>query len=265
MTNKILLSFSGGKDSTALLLHAKEMDLLGSSDIVYCDTGWENPDTYDYIQYVGDKLGKEIIALKPEYDFIELAKKKKRFPSSQARFCTEKLKLKPMKKYIAQFLPDCEIWVGVRAQESASRSKLPMRAYADYYECDMYRPLIQWSWQEVFDIMKKHGIKPNPLYSNGMKRVGCFPCIMSSLEELRNMFDRYPETLNKLIEAEEAIGRSFFPPVKIPQSHHTGRDPKSGLSFPRVIDVYEYLIDPNAVTLFEEPAESCLSYYNICE
>ena len=94
---KTLISFSGGKDSTALLLYAKEQGILDNADVVYCDTGWENPVTYDYIQYVGKAVNKEIVILKPEYSFLELAKKKKRFPSSQARFCTEELKLKPMK------------------------------------------------------------------------------------------------------------------------------------------------------------------------
>ncbi len=262
---KTLLSFSGGKDSTALLLYAKEQGVLELADVVYCDTGWENPITYEYIQYVGDALGKQIITLQPELGFVEMAKKKKRFPSSQARFCTEELKLKPMKKYIEQFLPDCEIWVGVRAEESQSRAKLPERAFADYYDCDMYRPILKWSWQEVFDIMKRHGIEPNPLYKNGMKRVGCFPCIMAGHDELRNMFERYPESLQRLQDAENEVGRSFFSPGKIPDRYHTGRDPKSGMSFPRVIDVYEYLVDPHAEKLFEEPAEACLSYYRICE
>lgn len=262
---KTLISFSGGKDSTALLLYAKEQGILDNADVVYCDTGWENPVTYDYIQYVGKAINKEIVILKPEYSFLELAKKKKRFPSSQARFCTEELKLKPMRKYIESYLPDCEIWVGVRAEESFSRSKLPVRAFADYYGCDMVRPILNWTWQQVFDIMKRHSIKPNPLYKNGMKRVGCFPCVMASNEELRNMFSRYPDSLQMLQDAEDEIGRSLFPPAKIPQKYHTGRDPKSGLSFPRVIDVYDYLVDPHTEKLFEEEAESCLSYYRICE
>jgi len=263
---KVLISFSGGKDSTALILWAKEQGILDNSDVVYCDTGWENPITYDYIKYVGEKLGKEIITLQPDLKFLELAKKKKRFPSSQARFCTEELKLKPMKKYIEQYLPECEILVGVRAEESFSRSKLPERTFADYYGCDMVRPLIKWTWQQVFDIMKRHNIEPNPLYKNGMKRVGCFPCIMSGNQELKNMFERYPDSLAKLTEAENEIGRSFFVPAKIPEKYHTGRDPKSGLSFPRVIDVYDYLVDPHSEKLFEdEEGETCLSYYRICE
>lgn len=262
---KTLISFSGGKDSTALMLYAKEQGILDDADVVYCDTGWENPVTYEYIQYVGEKLGKQIITLKPDYNFMGLAVKKKRFPSSQARFCTEELKLKPMKRHIAQYLPNCEIWVGVRAEESFSRSKLPERAFADYYGCDMYRPLIRWTCQDVFDIMKRHGVEPNPLYKNGMKRVGCFPCIMSGSEELRNMFERYPESLQRLQDAEDEVGRSFFSPSKIPARYHTGKDPKSGMSFPRVIDVYEYLVNPHTEKLFDDPGETCLSYYRICE
>lgn len=52
---KHFVSVSGGKDSTATLLKAKEA--LGSNfTAIFCDTGNEHSFTYDYIDYLNDKI-----------------------------------------------------------------------------------------------------------------------------------------------------------------------------------------------------------------
>jgi len=121
-----IISFSGGKDSTALILWAKEN--LKDFITVFCDTHWEHDITYTYINYINSTLlnNKLIVVSSDKYgSFEEMCLKKKRVPSTMARFCTEELKLKPMKKFIQQYLPNIEIYIGVRADESFSRSKLP--------------------------------------------------------------------------------------------------------------------------------------------
>ena len=86
---KILVSFSGGKDSQA-------WGVGGNLIAVFCDTGWEHPDTYKHVNNVCLQMGVRLITLKSKYDFVSLAVHKKRFPSTNARFCTSELKMKPM-------------------------------------------------------------------------------------------------------------------------------------------------------------------------
>jgi 3'-phosphoadenosine 5'-phosphosulfate sulfotransferase (PAPS reductase)/FAD synthetase len=133
---KILVTFSGGKDSLAALLWIRN-NFTKKFEIVFCDTNWESPITYDYIKYVSEKLQMPVIILKSKkYDgFIDLALKKKRFPSTKARFCTEELKTKPMIDYILDKVQD-DIMViqGIRGAESTSRSKMqPQCNYFKYY------------------------------------------------------------------------------------------------------------------------------------
>lgn len=74
---KNIISFSGGKDSTALILWAKEN--LKEFDVIFCDTNWENRITYDYIQYINEiLLGDRLITLKSsKYDgFADMCQKK---------------------------------------------------------------------------------------------------------------------------------------------------------------------------------------------
>ena len=47
---KNIASFSGGKDSTAMILHLIEQDI--EFEAIFSDTGWEHPWTYKYVREV---------------------------------------------------------------------------------------------------------------------------------------------------------------------------------------------------------------------
>lgn len=268
-----IVSFSGGKDSTALILWALEN--VGQFDVIFADTGWEHPITYQYVdeieQTVLKKHGCKLHRVKSrKYEgFEDLAVKRKIVPSTKARFCTQELKLYPIHDFIHSNEFNNErttMYVGVRAEESPSRAKLAEEAFdIDYYGCWIKRPLLRWSSQDVFDIMKKHGVEPNPLYKMGMKRVGCMPCIMSGLKEFKEISIRFPEVIEKVSALEKKLGRSFFSVGKIPDWACSQTD-KNGIKYPLVEDVVKYVMgDPDQMSIFEDEPTSCMSHYNICE
>ncbi len=120
---KILVSFSGGKDSQACLIQAFKQ-YGGNLTAVFCDTGWEHPDTYKHVNDVCLQMGVRLITLKSKYDFVSLAVHKKRFPSTNARFCTSELKMKPMIDYVLSLKESCIIIQGIRAGESTARAAM---------------------------------------------------------------------------------------------------------------------------------------------
>lgn len=61
-----VVSFSGGKDSTATLLLALERQI--EPVVVFADTGNEHPLTYEYIEYVADKLQVKINTVRANFD-----------------------------------------------------------------------------------------------------------------------------------------------------------------------------------------------------
>lgn len=254
-----IISISGGKDSTALWLFALEQKV--DFQVIFADTGHEHPKTYEYIDYLKKELGpltvvrpdfSERIAKRREYvqtkwreqdiseeiiqdalsvlhptgnPFLDLAIWKGRLPSTRARFCTTELKVIPIMEQI--YMPLFEqgkhivSWQGVRADESYARSKLTERE--DTPEgFEIYRPLIKWTAADVFAMHDKHGIEPNPLYKEGMGRVGCMPCINSNKNELFEIARRYPAEIERVAEMERIVakaskrgGASFFPHEEI--------------------------------------------------
>lgn len=291
---KHIIKFSGGKDSLATLLWAK--DNLPEFDIVFCDTGWEHEITYQHIKDVEKKIGIPIKVIKSKkYDgFLDMALKKGRFPSTVGRFCTEELKVKPSIDMVLSLDEDVKIYQGVRAEESAARRamkseddyfkfyfepygtdkkgkkkyhsyrKKDVVAWCDKHSADVVRPIHKWSGKEVIAFILSKGFEPNPLYYQGMKRVGCFPCVMCNHSEIKAIAQSFPDTVHKLKEAERLMkdNRTFFGPKYIPDAFCSKPTPKGPVA--TIQDVIDYVSDnPNQTEMFARP--SCMSYYNICE
>lgn len=232
------IGISGGKDSGALLIWMVNESGIPHEQLraTFCDTGNEIDETYNQVRLLSERVFP-VEWLKPELDFYELARKKKRFPSTKARFCTQDLKMKPTKAYIDRLIGDYEVIgvSGVRADESRERALLPewgdpMESYFGIVE---WRPLLKWTIVEVVAIHKKYGIPMNELYAKGAKRVGCFPCIMSRKSEIRNIVRNYPERIDYIREREwfdeNGNPRSFFPRKKVPpEFRSTPTTTKSG-------------------------------------
>lgn len=238
-----IVSVSGGKDSTALLLLAIERQ-TENLQAVFADTGHEHQQTYEYVQYLNDNVFpirtikadfSEQIARKREYvknkwpekgvpqetidralqvlyptgnPFLDLCIWKGRFPSTKARFCSEELKRNPIIEQVQIPLLDqghtIWSWQGVRADESAARQNL-----LELEEVGgglwNYRPILQWTAQQCFDMHKKHGIKHNPLYEQGMGRVGCMPCIHARKDELLEISKRFPDEIERVARWEKIV------------------------------------------------------------
>ncbi|BAR52223.1 hypothetical protein TFKS16_2010 [Tannerella forsythia KS16] len=75
---KIIVTFSGGKDSLAALLWVRN-NMSKRFTTVFCDTGWESELTYKYIDEIDRKLNLNIVMLKSKkYDgLVDLSEKRR--------------------------------------------------------------------------------------------------------------------------------------------------------------------------------------------
>jgi 3'-phosphoadenosine 5'-phosphosulfate sulfotransferase (PAPS reductase)/FAD synthetase len=265
------ISVSGGKDSTALLLWTLD-EQLPNCRYIYADTKHEHPAVYEYLAYLEQKTGVTIERIESE-GMLAMCIRKQRFPSVKARFCTEELKIKPLALHMDAAEP-CDgdnphmVYVGVRREESPARSSLPETMFNNYKypprKCSfqlVHHPLLDWFVDDVFAIHRRHGVEPNPLYKVGMRRVGCFPCIMASNSEMKKIFKVAPEIIDRIADMEEQVAK------------HSRRQaatwrPTSDLPIgvpPGIRAFAAYLDDGPELPGLEQDMGGCMSVYGLCE
>jgi 3'-phosphoadenosine 5'-phosphosulfate sulfotransferase (PAPS reductase)/FAD synthetase len=123
MTKKVrhVLGISGGKDSAALAIYLHKLYPFLDIEYYTCDTGKELDETYALIERLEGYLGKKITRLaaaskseqNPFDHFYHIYGGY--LPSSNARWCTKKLKLEPFEAFVGN--DPVVSYVGIRGDE----------------------------------------------------------------------------------------------------------------------------------------------------
>lgn len=205
----VLASVSAGKDSAAMCLYLKEQGI--SFIAVHQRTGWdaERMGFYEYMRGELTRVIGPIIEIQGPRLMSDLVRHKGMFPSRKRRVCTEGLKIEPMQKYLRELADqglDVVNAIGIRADESADRATALEWDFSPMLDCDVWRPILTWSIDDVVAIHKRHGLAPNPLYLLGATRVGCWPCINATKAEIKLVADKDPQRIGELRALEAEVG-----------------------------------------------------------
>lgn len=191
----VLVSFSGGKDST--VASHLVMNALGRSDVlhVFADTTIEFPDTYHYLQkFQQEHPLTPFIISRSQLDFFQTAEAIGP-PSRILRWCCTTHKTNPLAKIINSLSPDQGVLTfdGVRRSESARRSEYPRISKQHKIAREILaRPILHWTDLQIWIYLLFHGLNFNKAYTKGFRRVGCLYCPFNSDWSYQMTKDRYP-------------------------------------------------------------------------
>jgi len=196
ISKKVIVSFSGGKDSL-VSLHLT-LRSLGDCPLLFNDTGIELPETVKIVHEVADHYGLDLEVAEAGNAFWESVK----FygpPARDYRWCCKVAKLVPLARKILKNYPSGILnIVGQRAYESLDRARSP-RIWRNKWipTITSISPIQYWNQLAIWLYIFRNKLKANPLYYVGFDRIGCYMCPASRLAEFEVVKKTHPTLWNK--------------------------------------------------------------------
>ena len=196
MSVRHILSLSGGKDSAALALYMR--DRVPEMEYIFNDTGKELPETYEYLDRIGDFLGRPVIRLNADKGFDHWYQLYGgMIPSNHRRWCTKMLKLKPFETYVG----DAPVlnYVGIRADEDRQgyvSTKPNITPVYPFIEDGMV-------YADIVRLLHQSGVGMPPYTRWGRTRSGCYFCFYQQKIEWVRLLETYPELYDQAAEYEK--------------------------------------------------------------
>ena len=209
---KHIVSFSGGKDSTAMLLRMIEENWQ-IDEIIFLDTGKEFPAMYQHIEAVEKYIGRQVTRLNNPrgFDYWMFSHKKTKgknigkkgygWPDMGRRWCTARLKTDVSNRYIKQYIAATE-YHGIALDEAERTENNEGR--------NIRYPLLLWGMTEkdCLEYCYKRGFTWGGLYEQ-FKRVSCWCCPLKSIPELKSLWMHHPELWEKLKDMDRRAYNRF--------------------------------------------------------
>lgn len=235
---ELVINFSGGKDSTAMLAWICENYPNVPKHVVMADTGWEHKEVpgkwcsaIDWSIGIVAMFGLELhIVRNPNKTFLQMVERRGMFPGmGETRCCTSDLKRDPVHTWIRQRWParrhdarnpDIVSCMGLRAQESTARAQRPCLIPLDRIDHARrpvwdWNPILGWTEEQVLDYLCERDIPIHPVYEH-VNRFSCRICIYMTPKNVQAMFEVTPEDIDLIAELEQRIDFTMFPsgPIK---------------------------------------------------
>lgn len=228
---ELVINFSGGKDSTAMLAWLCERYPDVPKHVVMADTGWEHPDAIEWSRGIVARFGLELQVVRAVWGdradplrkgeqkkLLDMALVRGMFPGMKERQCTSDLKRGPIMKWIRNnwkgrkaVIINC---MGLRAEESSSRAKRPclspMLALSKRgREVWDWNPILGWTEVEVRTYLAARGLPLHTVYEH-LRRFSCRVCIYMTDHDLRAVAKHDPAAIDIIATVEQEIGFTMF-------------------------------------------------------
>jgi phosphoadenosine phosphosulfate reductase len=144
--------------------------------VLFLDTGYHFSETYQYRDRITAELALNLVNVLPEKT---VAQQKSEFGilySVDPAKCCSLRKVEPLMASLEPF----DIWfTGLRREQSPTRRNLKT---VEQHRLPGGKSLLKvsllanWTWTQVWDYTRKHGLSYLPQYDQGYASIGCEPC-----------------------------------------------------------------------------------------
>jgi len=232
-----VISFSGGRSSGFMLwniLEAHDHKLPEDIKVIFCNTGLEHHETYEFIHRIEEnwcpviwleycledttkknsfKMVDYFNASRNGDPFDAVIKKYKYLPNPRNRFCTGVLKIQTEKKYLKSLgWNDWNKVLGLRSDEPRRVSRMRLK------EEDVLMPMadVKHTQEDVLDFWRRNALDMDlPLEGNIWSN--CVGCFLKGYGKLIQIAEEQPKELDWWIEKELETSNVFRrerPPYK---------------------------------------------------
>lgn len=200
-----VLGLSGGKDSSALAVYMR--DRVPEMEYFFSDTGKELQETYDFLDRLEAFLGKPIVRLNMNADVNSnrdfdhwLTVYGGLLPSSQIRWCTVNLKIRPFEEYIGE--DKAYHYIAIRADEDRIGYKPP--SISSLHNIEPKYPFKEDGIikEDVYRILEESGLGL-PDYYKWRTRSGCYFCFFQRKSEWVGLLEQHPDLFELAKEYEK--------------------------------------------------------------
>lgn len=147
-------------------------------EIFSLDTGRLPLETYDLMAKVQEHYGLKLKVFTPRAELLEPFVRENGINAfydsvEMRKGCCHVRKVEPLQRALG----GKKAWItGMRAQQSATRDGLAVRAFDAGNGLEKFNPLADWSENEVWAYIKQHGVPYNALHDKFYPSIGCAPC-----------------------------------------------------------------------------------------
>ena len=150
-------------------------------EIFTLDTGRLPVETYDLIADVESQYQTRLKVMFPRFEtvqqYVQTNGMNAFYESIELRkACCHMRKVEPL----GRALQGKKAWItGMRAQQSATRTDLPVREFDAGNQLEKFNPLSDWTEKEVWAYIRLHEVPYNKLHDQFYPSIGCAPCTRS--------------------------------------------------------------------------------------
>jgi len=188
----VAVSYSGGKDSLATLLLVLDAGI--QPKLLFVDTGLEFDQTRKNVDDIAEAYSLELVVEDAGDSFwknLDVFG----IPAKDFRWCCKTCKLGPATRLIQKNFPEGVLsFIGQRAYESEQRARKG-KVWRNPWTPNQLAasPIQKWTALHVWLYLFSKNAKVNPLYMQGLERIGCFMCPATDLSELRRVREISPQ------------------------------------------------------------------------